>query len=151
MVSVTRLSLARQETMCAIYACSLRGKSQELLVGVPSDRCAMAHRALTKDFGFTLFQNEHPITHAGGSRRDSKALERLFHGLVRKPERSIVHWDHDFRAHIEKRLQRVFGTCVDIAIMRRVIGADRQQCQFGAQAAADLAKAIEVCSVPRVI
>src|SRR5581483_4259480 len=63
----------------------------------------------------------------------------------------VVHGNHGLRLQVQERLQRIFRTGVDVAIVRRVIGTDWQQCQFGMQTTADLTEAIELCCIAGVI
>src|SRR5581483_663171 len=106
---------------------------------------------LSEDLRLALFQHQHAITYARSSGGNAKALERLIHRLVRETEGPVMHGNHGLCFQIQESLQRVFWAGVDIAIVRRMIGADREQCQFGMQPAPNLPKTMEVRSVTGVI
>ena len=70
---------------------------------------------------------------------------------MRQAEGSVVHGDHPAGFQIEEGLGGVGGTGMHVAELRRIVGADGQQRQFGREAASDFAEAVEVGGVSGVV
>src|SRR4051812_35042593 len=62
-----------------------------------------------------------------------------------------MHGDHPSRIQIEEGASCVARAGVNVAKLRRIISADREQCYLRRQAHADLAEAGKICSISRVI
>ena len=62
-----------------------------------------------------------------------------------------MHGDHPAGLQIEKGLGGIGGAGVDVAELRRIVGADGQKREFGRQAASDFAEAGEIGGVSGVV
>lgn len=78
-------------------------------------------------------------------------LQRFFDGFVREAEGSVVHRNHPAGLKIQKGFGGIRGIGVNVAKLRRVVGTDWQQSEFGRKATTDLAESGKICGVARVI
>lgn len=101
--------------------------------------------------GDAFLEHDDFVFDPGSSRLFIKELERFINGLVGKAECPVVHGDHPTGFEIEKSLHGIGGAGVDIAKLRRIVGTDGEQGQFGRQTAADFMEAFEIGSVAGVI
>src|ERR1700731_404175 len=70
---------------------------------------------------------------------------------MRKAESAVVHGNHPARFKVEESAHGVGGIGVDVAELRRIVGADGEQSELGGKAASDFAEAGEVRGVAGVI
>src|ERR1700746_3176758 len=95
-----------------------------------------------KEFRHAFFENYDTILNPRVLGFLFQKLQRFVHGLMRKPEASVVHRDHPARMEIEKRTRGIFGIGVHGAERLWIVGADRQQCDFGGKSLAGLLEAV---------
>src|SRR6266853_4145093 len=113
--------------------------------------CLRGGKPASEEACDALFQHYHLVLDAGLQRFALQQLEGFFYGLVRQAKCSVMHGDHPAGIQIEKGASGVGGTGVDIAKLRRIVGADGEQREFGRQAASDFAEAGEVRGVSSVV
>ena len=78
-------------------------------------------------------------------------LQWFIHRFVREAEGAVVHGDHPPGLEIEEGAHGVGRIGVDVAELRRIVGADGKQREFGSEAASNLAEAREVGGIAGVI
>ena len=76
-------------------------------------------------------QHEDAVFDTGGARFFIEQLQRLVDGLMREAEGAVVHRDHPAGVEVEEGARSVGRVGVDVAELRRVVGADGQQREFG--------------------
>src|SRR5208282_3174868 len=109
------------------------------------------NEAASEEAGDTFFEHYYFIFHSRGQRFSLQQLQGLFDGLVRQAEGSIMHGHHPARFQIEEGAGGVGGAGMDVAELRRIVGADGEERQFGREAATDFAEAGEVGGVSGVV
>src|SRR5579885_2281854 len=77
--------------------------------------------------------------------------QRLVHWFAAEAERVVVHGNHDFRAHIEKRAQGFLRAGVHGAIAVGQVCPNREEGDVGVKTPTYLGEAIEVSSISGVI
>lgn len=120
-----------------------------------SSKISGAHRDAatwnSKHAGGAFFQNSHAVGEVfflGDLEQPARGFVHFFEGEF---EGAVVHRDEKFRAEVLERFHRLVGAHVHFAEGVRVIRADRQQGDFGRDAAADFFEAVEVGAVAGVI
>src|SRR5580658_5638502 len=118
--------------------------------GSSNAECSLKSLVL-EESGYALFHDNYAVFGSGGAGFLVEELQRLIHGFVGEAEGAVVHGDHPARFEIDKGAHGVGGIGVDVAKLRRIVGANGEQGEFGSEAASDFAEAGEVGGVAGVI
>ena len=91
--------------------------------------CTELHRgirSLSEESGYAFFHHKHAVFGTGGTGFLFQQLQRFVDGFVREAESAVVHGNHPTGFEIEKGAHGVSGIGMDVAELRRIVGADRQ-------------------------
>src|SRR5258708_3977049 len=105
----------------------------------------------SEEVSYALFHHDYAVFCASGAGFMLEELQRFVDWFVREAERAVVHGDHPSRFEVEESAHGVGRIGVDIAELRRIIGADGEQREFGGKATSDFTEAGKICRVAGVI
>lgn len=116
------------------------------------DNCCVAWEVFwLEEAGDAFFEDKDSVLNSRGAGFLFEELQRLVHRFVREPEGTVMHGHHPAGFEIEKGLSGVGGIGVDVAELRRVVGADGQQSKLRSKTTSDFAEAGEICGIAGVI
>src|ERR1700736_325235 len=107
------------------------------IIFLQDDRFALGH---DQDLVFN------PVN-AGGL---AQTLERFFERFVAQTKTTVMHWDERLRFEFIECAHRFLRIHVHFARERRIIGADRQECDLDVVALTDFVESLEISSVAAV-
>src|SRR5258708_3013563 len=105
----------------------------------------------SEEVSYAFFHYDCAVFCASGAGFMLEELQRFVGWFVREAERAVVHGDHPSRFEVEESAHGVGRIGVDIGELRRIIGADGGQREFGGKATSDFTAAGKICRCAGVV